>query len=465
MSLHTDKMSIEQALEVFKMEKNSEATSSSDSDNFPDTESKQPDQPDTPPETLITDPPPNAPAGTLPDGGVAAWLQVAGGWVIMAATWGLINTYGVYQAYYQSEMLPSESASTISWIGSLQACLMLLLGPIAGPLFDAGYFRETLVVGLFLITFGMFMTSLCSTFWQVLLAQGICVGLGMGLTFLPSAAIQSQYFKKKLAFAVGVAGTGSPVGGIIFPIIFSRLEPRIGFGWATRVIAFILLGLSVVPVVFMRPRLPPPRRIRSLVDNSVWTDFSFMSFNIGIMLVFLVLYTAFFYIQVFDEVNHLSDLNFAPYTVTLLNVGSVFGRLLPMYLSDKWGVLNMTIFCTFASAVLAFGWMGIHNLAGVIVFAIIYGATSGAIVVGAPVSIMTLSPDMSRVGTRLGMVFAFASITVLVGTPIAGAIFGDFTRDRWLAGIGYSGAVLTLGTFMMILSWPGVRARKGTWRI
>ncbi len=201
------------------------------------------------------------------------------------------------------------------------------------------------------------------------------------------------------------------------------------------------------------------------MDKSALTDFAFMAFTIGTSLTFLVLYTAFFYIQVFDELNHLSSTDFAPYTVTLLNAGSVVGRLLPMYLSDKWGVLNVTIFCTFASAVLAFGWMGIQNLAGIVVFTLLYGITAGAVVVGAPVTIMALSPDMTRVGTRLGMSFALAGIFVLVGTPIAGAILGDFTRTRWLACIGYSAGGLVLGTIFMALTWNPMHKRKGTWKI
>ncbi|OAQ66384.1 major facilitator superfamily transporter protein [Pochonia chlamydosporia 170] len=405
------------------------------------------------------------PNDEFPDGGLQAWLQVLGGWVVLAANWGLVNTFGVYQTYYQTEMLSSYSASSISWIGSLQACLLFLAGLAAGPLFDGGYFKATLTTGLFMIVFGMFMTSISKTYWQVLLAQGICIGIGMGLTFLPAAAIQAQYFLKRRAFAVGIAGTGSPVGGIIFPIIFSKLHPQVGFGWATRVIAFILLGLSVIPIVFMRPRLPPPPRVRSIVDNTAWKDISFMTFTVGAMLVFLVLYTAFFYIQLFDELNHLSSKNFAPYMVTLLNVGSVVGRLAPMYVGDKLGVLNMTILCTLASALLAFGWMGIDSLGGIAVFTILYGITSGAVVVGAPVVIMKLSPDMARMGTRLGMAFTFSAVTVLVGTPIAGAILGDFSRTRWLATIGYSAGGLVLGGVIMMGTWVSVFKQRGTWKI
>lgn len=409
--------------------------------------------------------PPVSPNSPIPDGGTKAWLQVIGAWVIMAASWGLVNTFGVYQTYYQTVMLAYHSASSISWIGSLQACLLFLVGVIAGPLFDAGYFRAMLTIGLFLISFGMFMTSLCSTYWQVLLAQGICVGIGMGLIFLPSAAIVAQYFLKRRGFAIGLGGTGSPIAGIIFPIIFSRLLPKVGFGWATRIIAFIVLALSIIPVLFMRPRLPPSGRIRSFIDKAAFGDFAFMSFSIGTMLAFLVLYTAYFYIQVFDELNHLSSLNFSPYTVTLMNAGSVVGRLLPTYMSDKIGIVNMSIICTFASAVLAFSWMGIHNLAGVIVFTLIYGVFSGAVVTVASAAIMGLSPDMSRLGTRLGMAFTLSGIAVLVGTPIAGAILGDFTRTRWLGGIGYSAGGLVLGTICMVLARITVGKQKSTWKI
>ncbi|KAJ9658568.1 hypothetical protein H2198_003586 [Neophaeococcomyces mojaviensis] len=450
------------------MEQSSKALSeSSESRESQELEQKQSTKLDEshPSETAIEPAAIGSSTSPIPDGGLTAWLQVGGGWVVLVATWGVINTFGVYQTYYQTVLLTSSSASSISWIGSLQACLLLVVGLASGPLFDAGYFTTIMTVGLLLISLGMFMTSLCSSYAQVLLAQGVCTGIGMGLTFLPAAAILSQYFKKRRALAVGIAGTGSPVAGIIFPIIFSRLLPKIGFGWATRVIAFIILGLSVIPVVFMRPRSPTSGHIRSIVDNSAWRDFAFLNFTIGMTFTFLVLYTVYFYIEVFDELNHLSDLDFAPYTVTLLSAGSVFGRLLPMYLSDKWGVLNVTTFCTFASGCLAFGWMGINSKAGVIVFTLLYGITSGAVVVGAPVALMALSPDMSRLGARMGMAFTVSGIAVLVGAPIAGAILGDFSRTRWLAMMGYSAGGSVLGTVFMVLSWYYVYKRRQNWKI
>lgn len=167
----------------------------------------------------------------------------------MLASWGLINSFGVYQTYYETDLLRSSTSSDISWIGSLQGALLNMGGLVSGPLFDAGHFRALTISGSALVVLGLFMTSLCETYWQVLLAQGVAVGVGCGLLFLPSAAILSQYFARRRALALGLQSSGSPVGGIVFSILFSRLQPRIGFGWATRVLAFILLGLLVVPLV------------------------------------------------------------------------------------------------------------------------------------------------------------------------------------------------------------------------
>ncbi|KAK0735064.1 major facilitator superfamily domain-containing protein [Lasiosphaeria miniovina] len=408
---------------------------------------------------------PEPPAvGPVPDGGLEAWLQVAGSTAVLACTWGLINTFGVYQSYYEADLLKSNSASEISWVGSAQGALLLLVGVIAGPLFDAGYFRHLLVVGLFLIVFGQFMTSLCTVYWQVLLAQGFCVGIGMGLTFLPSAAILSQYFAKRRALALGISSVGSPVAGIIFPIIFSRLQPQIGFGWATRVIAFILLAVSIPPVIFMRTRVPPSGKTRSIIDMTALRDGPYVVFVLGSLFSFLMLYVPFFYLALFGTSHGIATPDFAPYLVTLLNVGSILGRLVPNALADGWGCMNMQIICTLASAVLAFGWMGIHNLAGAVVFALLYGAFSGGVVSLMPTVIVGLSPDMGRVGARLGTSFLISGVAILVGTPIAGAILGDRTEARWLGTMGYAAAGLLLSALLTLVSRAILYRKHGHWK-
>lgn len=111
-----------------------------------------------------------------------------------------------------SSLLHVSSSSRISWIGSLQAFLFLFGGVLAGPLYDRGHLMPLICTGSFLIVLGMMMTSLCSEYWQVVIAQGLVIGAGNGCLFIPSTAIIPPYFPKKGALAMGIALTGGNIG-------------------------------------------------------------------------------------------------------------------------------------------------------------------------------------------------------------------------------------------------------------
>lgn len=399
-------------------------------------------------------------ADRIPDGGLAAWLQVAGSWVVLVATWGLVNSFGVYQTYYETTLLPTSSSAAISWIGSLQAGLLMLVGVVAGPLYDAGHFRLLLAGGLLLVVLGQFLTSLGTAYWHLLLAQGVCTGVGMGLAFLPSTAVLAQWFAARRALVIGLASTGSPLAGIAFPAALARLLPAVGFPWATRVIAFVLLGLSALPVAFMRTRRVTattttttnagrPARRMLVGGGEALRDPAFVCFAAGGFFVFLCLYTAFFYLALFGQQRGIhGGASFAPYTVTLLNVGSAVGRPVLNHVADGAGSSNVLLGCVGGSAALLVGWFGVRDTGGLVAFALLYGAASGGTVAVLPSAVMTMTPDMARVGTRMGLTFVLTGLSVLVGTPVAGWILGDFSEVRWRAAIGYSAGGVALATVL-----------------
>jgi MFS family permease len=148
-----------------------------------------------------------------PNGGLQAWLCVLAGFLIFVNVWGVVSSFGAFEAFYLRELLSNDSASAISWIGSVQAFLVVFVGIFAGPLFDRGFLRPLILLGSFLTVFGMFMLSLSTNFYQVFLSQALCVGLGQGLTYIPALALISSYFTTKRPIAIGVAAVGSSVGG------------------------------------------------------------------------------------------------------------------------------------------------------------------------------------------------------------------------------------------------------------
>lgn len=82
--------------------------------------------------------PPSGPPGfspaDFPDGGLEAWLVVAGGFCALFSTFGLVNCVGVFVNYYVEGPLSNYSSSTVSWITSLQVFMMSGLNAIVSAL-------------------------------------------------------------------------------------------------------------------------------------------------------------------------------------------------------------------------------------------------------------------------------------------------------------------------------------------
>ncbi|KAM5344939.1 hypothetical protein ACJ41O_010801 [Fusarium nematophilum] len=321
---------------------------------------------------------------SVPNGGLLAWLQVAGSFMLYFNTWGIINSFGAYQTYYMSDLLSRSSASSISWIGSVQSFLVMFVSVIAGPLFDAGYFRALITIGSALVVLGYMMLSLCGEgmYWQVMLAQGICISIGSGIIFVPSVAVLTQYFDTHLSAAVGIAASGSSVGGVVYPIMFRNLVYRLGFGWTTRITGFVALaGLMFANVVLKLRRRPVEKNKRRVwIDWPAFRDGAFTVTCLSVFVAFTGLYTPFYYIRGFALNRGLAGGDLSLNLLAILNAGSVFGRILPNLLADKLGPFNVMTPCAGFTGILIFCLLGVDNAAGLVIFCALFGFFSGTFV-------------------------------------------------------------------------------------
>ena len=131
--------------------------------------------------------------------------------------------------------------------------------------------------------FRLFMLSICHTdkFYQLYLSQGLGMGIGAGLLYVPSVAVQAHHWRSRRALAMGIVATGTPfrpphdsrldihnpsgssLGGIVFPIMLNQLfKDPAGFQWGVRASAFIVLGMLVFANMLMKakPRAPAAER-------------------------------------------------------------------------------------------------------------------------------------------------------------------------------------------------------------
>ena len=389
---------------------------------------------------------------------------------------GLLTTYGAFQEYYQTELLPNQSPSNLSWVGSVQATLIVMVGVVTGPLMDSVYLRTLIVSGSFLVVFGIMMTSLATEYYQVsllcgivklawshqrqvLLAQGFCVGMGGGIAYIPALVVISSYFTTKRPIAIGCASIGSSVGSVIFPIMFRHLQPKVGFPWAVRCIGFINLFLGIVTILILCRRPGKKTVARSLIERKALKEAPFMLLSVSLLLVMLGYYVPIFYIPSFARAALRTSKSLSLYMVSIVNAASAFGRTVPYLAGTRVKPIAILIFCTAAAMIALFTWIAVSNVPGFIVWACYWGFLSGVLVT-APTSIVAhpaFCPDSNYLGTRMGMMWGISSLGSLAGTPIAGALVNldeaNFLRAQIFGGCMLFGAVL-------LQLWPTVAVFK-----
>ncbi|EAW11604.1 MCT family MFS transporter [Aspergillus clavatus NRRL 1] len=360
------------------------------------------------------------PEDEFPDGGWRAWGVAIGNAGVMFCTLGHVNTWGVYQAYYEVNQLQGHSPSAIAWIGSLQSFSIFAAALAGGPLFDR-YGAKVIVPAAVVYLFSVFMTSLCKEYWQFMLAQGVLGGMANGFTMSPSMAATPQYFKRKRGAAMGVAVAGSSLGGVILPIALNRFltTTTLGFGWSVRILGFIMLGVLVPSCLLIRARLPP--RKSQFLLHSAFKELPYALLVACMFFLFLGMFPLLFLTPSFAIAQGMST-TLAFYTQSILNAASFPGRIVPAILSDRLGRQNVLAAAGLSSGILALCWQRVEGNAGIIVFAVMYGFCSGAIISGGSVSLASCPSDPKNIGTYMGMGMGVSSIAALIGPPISGAL-------------------------------------------
>lgn len=243
-----------------------------------------------------------------PDGGWRAWSQVFAANLANAVSWGYAATWGVYQLYYVDSL--GMAAADVSWIGSIQVFIAFLVCAPSGRVADAGYSHEVIIVGCFFVVLGSYMTSFCSEYWQIMLAQGVCLGLGIGIGSTPAVTITSSYFKKRRPLALSISAIGTSAGGVIFPATVQYLIPQVGFRWASRVAALVALVLCTGSCVLLRPRLPG-RKTGPWIEWAAFRETTYVLFAAGAFLNFYGMYFGLFYVcilRVGRQYHHASPI-------------------------------------------------------------------------------------------------------------------------------------------------------------
>ncbi|KAK3370617.1 putative monocarboxylate transporter [Podospora didyma] len=385
-----------------------------------------------------------------PDGGLQAWLVVLGSWCVLFCSFGWINSIGTFQNYYEQGPLSSYSASTVAWIPSLQIFFMYAMGPIPGYVFDHYGPRHLLAIGSLLHVFGLMMASLSTEYYQILLSQGVVSAIGVSLIFQPANSVIPSWFDKKRGAAYGIMTSGSSFGGVIFPIMIQRLIASVGYGWAMRAAAFLIFGLLLVANLTIKSRTPPaPHQLTKKELVQPFKDPDMMLLTWGFVLLTFGVFIPINFMVVEAVSTGVLTPDLGQYLIPIFNAGSLFGRLGAGASADFFGPYNVFVgVCYLAGVVILALWIPASSAAATIVFAVIFGFSSGAYVALAAPCVVQISPRQ-QIGYRVGLVFLFSSVAGLTTNPIAGAILAA-NNGTWVGVKVYAGVLTIAGTTLAL---------------
>lgn len=308
--------------------------------------------------------------------------------------------------------------------------------------------------------------------------------------------------------ALGIAATGSAVGGIVWPILFRRLLPSVGLAWINRSFGFLTLLLSVAAYFSLTckshhtlhapqrlqqsdpPHRQPRPRSRQTLSNKIHVSLrscfasllkgsssqAYVFLCIGNFFVFLGYWIPLFYIIPFASLTLGVSSTSASYLLPVLNAGSLFGRVVPAYLGQIIGSATVLLFGASALAVLIFAWLGIENFSGLTVWCFLVGYAPlrsllhvralsyswyanylifrfmSGIVVSIPNAVASRLSRQSNRGQRIGIMWTVGAFAELIGSPIAGALVMKSNEGiSYRGGQIFAGATILLGAVLLAI--------------
>ncbi|RXG59727.1 Monocarboxylate transporter 7 [Armadillidium vulgare] len=195
-------------------------------------------------------------------------------WIILGALFaqcvifsGFFTSFGIVVNALTDEF-PDVTFTMLGVLMGLVAGFKSLLVPLVGSLEMYIGSRNVMIIGSFLFTFSLFVSTLCNKLAQIVIIMGVLLGIGQCLIESCQAIVLSQYFDSKLALAKAIYLIGSPFGGIIYPPILTTLFQnngiRLSLLWLTGISLHLYICAFIIRPIQMQTQIRVLKTIEEL---------------------------------------------------------------------------------------------------------------------------------------------------------------------------------------------------------
>lgn len=181
-------------------------------------------------------------------------------WWIVAITFLTLVSAAAFRSTTGVMLLPLEaefgwSRSLTSGAAALNLLVYGFTAPFAATLIERFSMRRVVCAALSLVATGLYLTTLMTQSWQLVLLWGIFVGFGTGcLALVFGAAVANRWFVKRRGLVTGFFSAGYATGSMIFLPLLSFMIAGSGWRSASLIIAACSAVLAPIVYIFLRDR-------------------------------------------------------------------------------------------------------------------------------------------------------------------------------------------------------------------
>lgn len=389
---------------------------------------------------------------SMPDGG-HGWIQVLLSFIVQFIAVGLVNIFGVYQEAYKTDSLFADVSTTqITLIGSVAASCLMLGGIPAGYMAEKYGYRLTALFGSIMMATSLILASFANQVWHILVTQGLLFGFGASIAYFPALFIIPHWFAKKKGMAVGIAVSGSGVGGLVLAPIIRASITGIGIRWTLRITGIVGGFMLCCCSFLLKERLPASKHQEPFSYFKLLTDHRFIRFYLSAVLNSLGYFIPYFFVPLYAVQQGQSAAQGA-ILIGVLNGASALGRVALGFCADKFGHLEMLTSCLLAAAIsITVIWL----FAPTMLFVILFGFSVGGFVSLAPNVVVAIF-GTKNLGSVTGLVYSGAGVGNLVGPLIAAYLVDLYTTTsengrviNFFPTMLFGGAGLLLGSLLTL---------------
>ena len=348
------------------------------------------------------------------------WVVVLCAFTLMFVGFGAAYSFAAFFRAFESEF--GASRAHVSLVFSLCAFLYFLLGAPGGMLADRYGTRNVALVGIAFLAAGLAAASAANSVEALYATYSIGLGIGIGLTYVPSVGAVQPWFEKRRVLASGIAVSGIGAGNLLVPPLAAWWIDA--FGWRGAYLALaactLVLGGAAAAAIRNRPagqgRATGGMSLRdALRTRNFWilyVTLALSGFGCFVPLVHIGPYAM--------DAGHPES--FAVLLVSLIGLGSLVGRFAIGSIADRFGRMRSLALMYLGMATMLLLWWASTGALALSLMAIGFGISYGGFVATFPTVVMDLFGARSVSGI-IGCIYTAAGVGTLLGPPLAGAAY------------------------------------------